>query len=193
MRFSLVVLVMLLGAKAWSQSSDTLSTSVALKSTGPRIIVQEKKVEKKPGTAALLSAIVPGAGHLYIGKPVKTAIILAGLAGGIYAAQFNIKQYNYFKDNYIARLDDDPNTNSDPALDEISVEGLQQGYEFHRRYRDLSIILTSLGYVLNILWASVDTHLLYFDVSEDISLNIRPSLNYFDKPQPGFTLALTLK
>ncbi|TXC77070.1 DUF5683 domain-containing protein [Luteibaculum oceani] len=149
--------------------------------------------EKSPHTASILSAAFPGAGHLYIGQWYKSAIIWAGIGGGIYAINFNSKLHKEHKQAYIARLDDDPNTNATGVYATADINSLKENMDFYRKNRDLSIILTSFGYVLNIIWATVDTHLLYFDISDDISLNIRPSLNYFDKPNTGITLALTLK
>ena len=46
-------------------------------------------VHKSPAVAGVLSAVLPGAGHLYIGKPLQalTAFLLNGLflAGAVYA------------------------------------------------------------------------------------------------------------
>ena len=65
--------------------------------------------------------------------------------------------------------------------------------DYYKRNRDLMYILTGLVYALNIIDASVDAHLFYFDVSDDLSLNIQPSLhqiNYSQKWQKGFSLTL---
>lgn len=47
---------------------------------------------------------------------------------------------------------------------------------YYRQQRDLSIILGALAYGLNILDAYVDAHLMYYDVSEDLSLRWEPAL-----------------
>ncbi len=186
MRYAILCTILLLSGLCHAQVPE----GVVIGKIGEEKAVEEKK---SPKTASILSAILPGAGHIYIKKYHKTAIIWAGIGTGIYAYDFNQRFYKEAKTNYIALLDGDPNTNPTGEYVGASAAAVKANMDFYRRNRDLSIILTSLGYVLNILWASVDTHLLYFDVSEDISLNIHPSLNYFDKPNLGLTFALSLK
>ncbi len=145
---------------------------------------------KSPRTASWLSAAFPGAGHIYLKQYHKSAIIWAGLGTGLYFIMDNARTHNELKTAYIARLDDDPTTNATGDLATADINALRDQVDQWRGYRDLSIIATSVGYLLNIVWASVDAHLLYFDVSDDISLNIHPSFNYFDRPSGALTLAL---
>jgi len=46
--------------------------------------------------------------------------------------------------------------------------------EHYRRNREVSALLFTLTYVLNIVDASVSAHLFDYDVSEDISLHLQP-------------------
>lgn len=192
MRLLLTLFFFTIFSGVFSQSKTKVDSNLVITTSGnvEDIVYTEKK---SPKTASILSAVLPGAGHIYIKKYHKTAIIWAGLGAGIYGYSFNQRFFKEHKEAYIALLDGDPTTNPTGEYENGSAQGLKDGMDFYRRNRDLSIILTSLGYVLNILWASVDTHLLYFDVSEDISLNIRPSFMYDKKPISGLTLALTLK
>ena len=61
------------------------------------------------------------------------------------------------------------------------VDGLMYSYtdlkeikDHYRRNREVSALLFTLAYVLNIVDASVSAHLFDYDVSEDISLHIQP-------------------
>ena len=50
----------------------------------------------------------------------------------------------------------------------------------YRRNRDVSYFSLLGIYILNIVDASVNAHLYNFDVSEDISINIKPHLSLYD-------------
>ena len=51
---------------------------------------------KNPNKAMLLSAILPGAGQVYNGKPWKVPIIYAGFAANIYFIEYNNRRYELF-------------------------------------------------------------------------------------------------
>lgn len=129
-----------------------------------------------PSKASLLSMALPGAGQFYNKKYWKIPIIYAGFAGMGYLIHFNDARYQKYKKAYVVRLDNDSN-----SVDEFngiySDSDLKTLKDFYRRNRDLSIIVTGLIYILNIVDASVDAHLFYFDVNEDLSLHLQPSIN----------------
>ena len=54
-------------------------------------------------------------------------------------------------------------------------------YDFYRRYRDLNIILSVVIYAVNAVEANVAAHLKTFDLSDDISMRIEPTV----MPMPG--------
>ena len=85
----------------------------------------------------------------------------------------NNEDYIIYKDAYKYRLDGDEST-TDDFVGIYSDEDLVTLKNFYRRNRDLSVIGMSLLYVLNIIDASVDAHLFYFNVSDELSLNITP-------------------
>ena len=61
---------------------------------------------------------------------------------------------------------------------------------------ELSIAATAIIYLLDIVDAAVDAHLFYFDISEDLSLQITPQIqprNYLENESYGVTLALRWK
>jgi hypothetical protein len=125
-----------------------------------------------PTKAILFSAVVPGLGQVYNKKYWKVPIIYAGLGALIYSIDFNSKKYRTFKDAYITRTDSDTLTTDD--YPRYTDDNLRSLFEYYRRNRDLSYILTGVVYALNILDAYVDAELFYFDVSDDLSLNPSP-------------------
>ena len=133
---------------------------------------QNIKIEKSPKKAAVYSTIIPGAGQAYTKKYWKIPIIYSGLAGSIYLIQTNQKKYNLYKSTAIQRLNGDY---SDEF--EYSDTELITLKDFYRRNRDLSYLSFVGIYILNIIDASINAHLLNYDISENISINISPNIN----------------
>lgn len=145
-----------------------------------------------PKRAAAYSAILPGLGQAYNQKYWKIPIIYAGIAGLGYVVKFNNDNYQKFKDAYIVRVDGDPLT-IDEYENKYTEGNLNTLQEYYHRNRDLSIIGCAAFYVLNIIDATVDAHLFKFDVSDDLSMTLRPESfiaynNY--TPALGFSIKL---
>jgi hypothetical protein len=155
---------------------------------------KEKPKYHSPKKATLMSAIVPGLGQVYNKKYWKLPIIYGGFAALIYSLNFNQSEYARFRDAYKYRIDGDSTTvdNYVGILRDDDLFALQKSYN---RYRDLSVIGLGLLYVLNIVDASVDAHLFTFDVGDDLSFNIHPTIiniansNHY---QTGLTLSIKL-
>ncbi|MBK5286306.1 MAG: hypothetical protein JJE25_12975 [Bacteroidia bacterium] len=122
--------------------------------------------------AILYSAILPGAGQAYNKKYWKIPIIYAGIGALIYAIDYNQRNYSTFKSAYISRTDGDSLTIDN--YPRYTAENLRSLFEYYHRNRDLSYILASSLYILNILDAYVDAELFYFDVSDNLSLHSSP-------------------
>ena len=123
--------------------------------------------EKSPKKAAILS-IVPGAGQVYTKKYWKIPIIYSALIASGYYINENNSEYKKYRDTYLNRM----NGQSDD-LDYTDSE-LITLKDYYKRNREISIMLFSLTYILNIIDASVNAHLSEYEVNEDISLGIRP-------------------
>jgi len=180
-------------------SVSVFAQTDSVQNTEPPIVVKVKKEHSAKG-ASIRSAIIPGWGQLYNKKYWKIPIIFGAAAGASYYIGFNIGRTNAYKDAYLIK------TNSDP-LDDGQIEEILSFDEFaplysetdllelkgiYRNYLDISVIAFTLIYVLNIVDASVDGHLYDFDMSDDLSLSIKPELMFVrGKHFPG--LGLTLK
>lgn len=147
---------------------------------------------KRANRAALSSAILPGAGQIMNKKYWKLPILYGGLGALIYFAGSNQQFYLDYKSAYAARIDTDPLT-TDP-YPRLSASDLQVRKDYYRRNRDLCYILCGVVYVLNIVDAYVDAQLRDFDVSDQLSMSIRPGLLDTRQPMPaaGFRFTLTL-
>lgn len=194
MRFSLLksvllILMLPLGGHVFGQeiAADTVETIVR---------VQKDRKPHSPKKATIMSAALPGLGQVYNGRWWKVPIIYGGFAGLTYMAVSNHTNMMRYKNAYLLRLDDDPDT-VDEFAGVYSDANLRDLKSSHQRSRDLSFILMGVLYVLNIIDANVDGHLKDFDVSEDLSLRIRPMLQQQmlpdQLPVAGLTMTFTVR
>ncbi len=134
--------------------------------------------------ATTLAMICPGAGQVYNKSYWRIPIVLGMFASTIYVYDWNNRGYQRFKTAYTLRLDYDNNPDNYPdgSIDEFGgaySTTLLQGYrDSYRRNRDFAVILTAAAYLLQVLDAHVDAHLKDFDISDDLTLNIEPTVNY---------------
>ncbi|RZJ36149.1 MAG: hypothetical protein EOO51_02005 [Flavobacterium sp.] len=138
-----------------------------------------------PAKAAFYSAILPGLGQAYNKKYWKIPIVYGALGVSLYFYSDNNTKYRRYRDAYKRRLagyhDDDFQ-----YLDDTRLIAAQR---FYQRNRDLSMLITAAFYILNIVDANVDAHLIQFNVSDKLSLApdiYQNEINY--KPNLGVSL-----
>lgn len=144
---------------------------------------------KNAKKASLYSAIIPGAGQIYTEKYWKIPIIYSGLIASAYYIKQNNDQYKLYRSTYLNRINNDNNT--DQFQGEYSNQDLVTLTDFYRRNREVSTLLFTLTYLLNIIDASVSAHLFSFDVSEDLSMNIKP-IYFIHSKSSGIQLSFNL-
>ena len=132
--------------------------------------IAQKTDHKIPKKAGIYSAIIPGAGQVYTKKYWKVPIIYAGLITSAYYIKENHNSYRTYKESYLNRL----NKNNSDEFQEYSNSDLKTLTDYYRRNREVSILLFTLTYFLNIVDASVNAHLLNYDISDNLSINIKP-------------------
>jgi hypothetical protein len=141
-----------------------------------------------PKKTALFSAIVPGLGQYYNKQYWKIPVIYALVGAAVYFVNDNLKNYNAFRKEYAGRINNDPDFVSQfPQYQDIGT--IQSAQDYYRRNLDLTVLLTGVGYTLQVIDAVVFAHLKGFDISEDISLNARPVL----MPNGGVGFGLVMK
>ena len=120
-------------------------------------------------------SIIPGAGQVYTKKYWKVPIIYSALIASGYYIIDNNKNYKHYRDTYLNRI------NGIGDNTEYTNNQLITLKDYYKRNREISIMLFSLAYILNIVDASVNAHLFQYDIDENISLKIEPfSYNKFD-------------
>lgn len=143
--------------------------------------------------ATIFSAILPGSGQVYnstaLPKGKRTAywkvpLIYAGLGGTGYMLLKHNTEQKQLKTEYKARLKGEEPS----AYKEYDMEGLETLYNFHLNQRDLFILGFGFVYLMQVVDAAVEAHFVRFDISEDLTLKVSPSIEqaYY----PGISISL---
>jgi hypothetical protein len=157
--------------KGQSSSNETVKPNTEAKVL--KTDTASSKALHSPRKAGIYSAILPGLGQAYNRKYWKIGVIGVGTAALVYSYQFSLRNYRLHKNELILRQSDAlSGFNEDLAL--YSDGDLNELQDFYRRNRDLTIIGFALLYTLNIIDATVDAHFFDFNMSDDLSINIRP-------------------
>ncbi len=199
MKKVLAIVVMLLCCGAYSSvAQDTLtdnnatllsdtiivSDSIALKTAAEQQQDSIRRNVHNPRKATIRSAILPGWGQVYNKKYWKVPIVYTAIGIPVGTFFYNKSWYNQTREaaRMIATGDTlNFRTRVNPQLhfffSQPNSSGRLLNYrnEF-RRNMDYSILITLLMWGLNVVDATVDGHLKEFDVSDDLSMRIKPVL-----------------
>ena len=123
-----------------------------------------------PSKAAFYSAIFPGGGQIYNKKYWKAPIVWAAIGSSVYFYIDNSNEYDRYRTAFKLRSQGirDEFTRED-GTQLISTAGLENAQKVLRKNRDLSLLTGVLLYVLQIVEASVNAHLLQFDTDDSLS------------------------
>ena len=139
-----------------------------------------------PKRALWLALVIPGGGQIYNRKYWKLPLVYGG--GCIYAMNWNNTMYKDYSQAYIDLMDNDPNTQSYNQFlhlgMKITTEADKKRYQDifrkrkdkYRRWRDLSFFVMLGVYALSVIDAYVDAELSVFDISDDLSLKVEPTI-----------------
>jgi len=140
-----------------------------------------------PAKAAFYSAVLPGLGQLHNKHYWKIPVIYASMGAGIYYYSWQNKQYNRYRDAYKRRLAGF--TDDEFIVKSVTDATLIDAQRFHKKNKDLAILVTALVYILNIVEANVSAHLAQFNVNENLTFNPNFYQDEFTyKPKLGVTL-----
>jgi hypothetical protein len=151
-------------------------------------VIKRKKVwEPIPKKAGMYSSILPGLGQVYNRQYWKVPIVYGVLGVAGYFIKNNLDEYQTYRKAYINSLD--ANTTND-EFPQYGPDELLRMQNLSRKNLDILVLLTSVGYALQIMDAVASAHLRNFDISPDISMQMKPILqnNYV-----GFGLVMNFK
>jgi hypothetical protein len=168
------------------QSFAQVENAKAKKDSTAKTVVDSSIIKHSPRKATLMSVACPGLGQVYNKKYWKVPVIYTGFAILGYFIYTNNQSYLLYRNQFRTLSGD----TSIPAYQALIVQlksqyvnlnisdyatSAQSARDYYRHNRDLSWMLTGLLYVINIADADVDAHLFFFDVSDKLSMNWKPT------------------
>ena len=192
--FPAVLLISILALPAFSQGLDSLRllqesdtasiyTQSQAKAIADTLVLKQPDYSHSSSKAILYALVLPGLGQAYNKKYYKIPIVLAALGGVGYAIVYNTNQYQEASLNYVLTPDDET---------EFYLRAWRKNVE--RSYIGLIVV-----YALQMLDAYVDAQLYNWDVNENLSLRVAPSLQPLMVPTSrigqsyGITCSFNLK
>ncbi|MBC7826831.1 MAG: hypothetical protein H7122_03725 [Chitinophagaceae bacterium] len=188
--FLFFLLAVFIHSIAFPQQTDSIKikndSSVIKDTVGKEVMKIDTLAKKKfiPRKATLRSAIIPGWGQIYNKKYWKLPLVYAAVGIPVYAFVYNRGWYTKTRDaaKMIANNDTiDWRNRVDPKLHvffptQAALGSLLNYRNEYRRDMDYSILFVLLAWGLNVVDATVDAHLKGFDISDDLSLKIKPTI-----------------
>src|SRR6185437_1365319 len=144
----------------------------------------KKLSNKEAHKAAVMSAILPGLGQAYNKKYWKIPIVYAALAGGIVLFAYENNNYQQYHQELLLRYKYHDSASvytlhgSNQSFANYSSTELNTQKATYDKYRDFSAVGILIVYALNVIDASIDGHFKTFDVSDNLSLSIKPKTFY---------------
>ncbi len=160
-----------------------------------------------PRQATLKSLMIPGWGQLYNRQYWKLPLVAGAFVTLGVIANYNNVRYTKYRDFYyqVSPRPEDPSFKppttvavpyEDGTIRDLDINQLKRLTDGFRRNRDYTYIGMVLAWTFNVVDANVSAHLKTFDVSDDISLKVKPTVDYQPFSQSlvsGITLSFNFK
>jgi hypothetical protein len=177
--------------------TDTLPHSDSIRRNGhkerPYAVDSFGRRLHDPRKATIRSAILPGWGQIYNRKYWKLPLVYAAIGIPAYTYFYNRNWYqgcqhaisvidNYAEAGYLTVPDSiiaKFNKQLQPFLADLDDNDLRTYRNEFRKNEDYSVLFFLLFWGLNVVDATVDAHLMYFDVSDKLTMHL-------SQPSPGF-------
>ncbi len=143
---------------------------------------------------ALLYSIIPGGGQIYNRKAlyIRLPLVYGALGGSVFYTRWSSVRYKLLRDVYASKAKGEKNFPNDlpSSYPANIVSQLKEQYtsispDFLKRNRDSffkqtqqAYAFVAITYILTAAEAFTTAHLLNFDVSEDISMKLKPDFQY---------------
>jgi hypothetical protein len=180
--------------------SNSLDSLVQVKQDSALPVKKTYKII--PRQATLKSLMIPGWGQVYNRQYWKLPLVAGAFVTLGMIANYNQVRYKKYRAYYyvVSPHPDDPTYKppttvavpyEDGVTRDLDVNQLKRINDGFRRNRDFTYIGMVLAWALNIVDANVSAHLKTFDVSDDLSMRVKPIMD-FDPLSQGLVSGLTL-
>ncbi len=158
------------------------------------LMVKQDTLVKKafkivPRKSTIRSMILPGWGQVSNRQYWKLPLVAGAFISLGLIASFNHERYMKYRNFYyiVSVHPEDPSYKppatvavpyEDGQIRDLDVNQLKRLNDGYRRNRDYTYIGMFLAWGLNVVDANVSAHLKTFDVSDDISMRIKPNVDF---------------
>ena len=149
--------------------------SYSLKAKNDSVVMQKKHEPKK---ATLYSAVLPGLGQAYNKKYWKIPIVYAGIGTIAFFLDMNNDGYRDYRQayDYKTGVNTDVSDEVIKIANRYSADNLITIRDSYRRSVELSWIVMAAWYGFNIIDATVDAHFFEYDIGDDLTLKVEPTI-----------------
>ncbi len=123
------------------------------------------------GKATMLSVLVPGLGQIYNREYWKLPLYLGAMAAGVHYYSDFAQNFQRFRNIYKEATE-----LGSEYLGPITAEQTLYYRNTYRRYRDYALLITAALYLLQVMDANVFSYMHDFEVDDDLSLNLSPTV-----------------
>lgn len=181
------------------QAIQVDSSTLSIDSTKLRVQIRNKII---PRVSTLHSLMIPGWGQINNRQYWKLPLVAGAFITLGLIANYNHERYMKYRNFYyiLSPHTDDPTyvppstvavPYEDGVLRDLDVNQLKRLNDGFRRNRDYTFIGMAVAWAFNIVDANVSAHLKTFDMSDDISLKIKPNFE-FDPISKGIFSSVSL-
>ncbi len=175
------------------------TTAIKIDSAALKSIKKNKII---PRVSTLHSLMVPGWGQINNRQYWKLPLVAGAFISLGLIANYNHVRYMKYRDYYyiVSPHTEDPTyvppstvavPYEDGVIRDLDVNQLKRLNDGFRRNRDYTYIGIVVAWAFNVVDANVSAHLKTFDVSDDISLKIKPNFE-FDPISKGMFSSVSL-
>jgi hypothetical protein len=177
-KISLFIVSLFVCSVAFAQKADSTKAAVNTKKRNTNLFSKpDPSKTYNPRIATYRSAILPGWGQYTNKKIWKIPVVYAALGTTAYIFFRNTKQYREARDAYTNAIDGNPANDSLIPQPYFTIKDQPERIRTFRNQVRQNVDYTVLFFIvfwgLNVVDATVDAHLKTFDVSDDLSLQIK--------------------
>ena len=135
------------------------------------VVNYKRDIKGQAGKATLYSLLVPGLGQAYNGEYWKIPIYWGAIVGSYHYWAVNNKNYKRYK-----RIHNEATAEDSTYEGLIPAERALYYRNTFRRFRDYSVVAIVGSYLLQVIDANVFSYMQDFEVNDDLSMSISPTL-----------------
>lgn len=171
---SLFLLPTLLFTQAVDSLDQVSPDPVVVDSLEQGEVKVKSKFIPKPNRT-LMWSLIPGGGQIYNRRWWKVPLVYGAFVGLGIAIDYNQNLYRDLRDAYLLALNDEPHQFSGTTIDSPNaLRNLRDSFDKNTQTAYVGLVLL---YALQSMEAYVDSHLRSFDVDDDLSFKIKPSVD----------------